>query len=75
MRINDKWLLKVTEPVWNDLASADCNPDIIPLCLCDACELGFNRGFASGVAIATIIGLSTYATVKITKFWHEKNET
>jgi len=43
--------------------------------LCDACELGFNRGFASGVAIATIIGLSTYATVKITKYWHKKNET
>lgn len=56
MKTRDKWLMKVTEPVWLDLCEADCNPDIIPLCLCDAAEIGYNHGFAAGAAVVAATG-------------------
>lgn len=56
MKTRDKWLMKVTEPVWLELCEADCNPDIMPFSLCDACEIGYNHGFAAGAAVAVAIG-------------------
>lgn len=56
MKTRDKWLMKVTEPVWLDLCEADCNPDIIPFSLCDACEIGYNHGFLAGAAVVAATG-------------------
>lgn len=49
MKLPDKRLFKWTESVWTDVAEGDCNPDIIPLALCDAAEIGFNKGFTAGL--------------------------
>lgn len=61
MKAKDKWLLKVTKPVWVDLCEADCNPDIIPLSLCDAAEIGFNKGFSAALTVVIVAGGSILA--------------
>jgi hypothetical protein len=54
MKIRDTRLMKWTKSVWTELVDADCNPDIIPLSLCDACEMGFNKGFTAGITVTAI---------------------
>ena len=56
-KARDAWLMKVTEPIWNEAANADCNPDLIPLYLCDACEIGFNKGFGFGALTVGVFGI------------------
>lgn len=60
MRIRDKQLMKWTKEVWTELAVADCNPDIIPLSLCDACEIGFNKGFSAGLGMALVLSIGAF---------------
>lgn len=50
----DKWLMETTKPVWHELAEGDCNPDLIPFALCDACEIGFDKGFVAGFGITAL---------------------
>lgn len=54
MKTRDKNLMEWTKCVWTELADADCNPDIIPFALCDACEIGFNKGFTAGLTMTAV---------------------
>lgn len=60
MGTRDKQLMKWTKGVWTELAVADCNPDIIPLSLCDACEIGFNKGFTAGLDVALVFSIGAF---------------
>ena len=74
MGTRDKNLMEWTKPVWNELCEADCNPDIIPFSLCDACEIGWNTGFHQGLVAAGIIGVSAAIGIGIYKFVTRKKD-
>ena len=67
MKIPDKRLFDWIRPVWTDVASGDCNPDIIPSALCDAAEIGFNRGFTAGLNTMLAVVAGTFAGCLITE--------
>ena len=72
MRITDKQLMKWTKGVWTELAVADCNPDIIPLSLCDACEIGFNKGFSAAFGVALAFSISAFIGGTAYSIWKNK---
>lgn len=73
MRITDKQLMKWTKGVWTELAVADCNPDIIPLSLCDACEIGFNKGISAGLGVALVFSISAFIGGTVYSIWKNEN--
>ena len=73
MRTRDKQLMKWTKEVWTELAVADCNPDIIPLSLCDACEIGFNKGFSAGLGAAFVFSIGAFIGGTVYSIWKNKN--
>lgn len=71
-KISDKQLLEWTKPVWTELAIADCNPDIIPLSLCDACEIGFDKGFTGGITVTLAFCVSAAVGGSLYSLWKER---
>lgn len=72
----DNYLFKATKEVWDELCKpeCDCNPDLIPLALADACEIGFNKGFTAALVMVGAAGIGVFAGVKITKHFTKKAE-
>lgn len=70
----DNYLFKVTKPVWDELCLADCNPDIIPFALADACEIGFNKGFTAALIVASLTGAGVFIGAKVTKHFIDKKK-
>ena len=70
----DNYLFKATKPVWDELCSADCNPDIIPFALADACEIGFNKGFTAALVVAGVTGVGVFIGTKVTKHFIDKKK-
>lgn len=67
MKLPDKRLFTWIEPVWTEVADGDCNPDLIPCALCDAAEIGFNKGFTAGLYTMQAVVAGTAAGCLITE--------
>lgn len=76
MKTRDKYLFKATKPVWDELCTpeCDCNPDIIPFALADACEIGFNKGFTAALVVAGVTGIGVLIGAKVTKHFIDKKK-
>ena len=70
----DNYLFKATKPVWDELCSVDCNPDVIPFALADACEIGFNKGFTAALIVAGVTGVGVFIGAKVTKHFIDKKK-
>lgn len=74
MKSRDKYLFKVTKPVWDELCSVDCNPDIIPFALADACEIGFNKGFTAALIVAGVTSVGAFIGGTVAKHFIDKKK-